>query len=936
MPVRAQHRSRFVGRAPQLRALNDCYQAVDQSGSLAVIAGEAGSGKSRLLAEFCAQHAHHARISVGRCLEYIQLPYAPFIAALGRLISEYPGVLDLAGAARGLAHLVPELQQGDFTTAATMDKLRQFTLFVDATLTFARDKPLIVVLEDLHWADRGTLELLQYLSPRIAGSKTLLLLTYRSDALTRDHPLRPALNRIERESAVVRINVEPLSSHQIYTIVADALGPEHAISPDTITAICSKSEGNPLFAEELAKAMLEGGDHPGAIPSTLQEAVRERIHRLGGRERSAIVTAAVIGSGFPAELLAEAVERPLEEVLTALRQAIDLQLLSEETNGEIRYRFQHELTRQAIYAELLAAEARLIHAKVATILERKDREQRAFELAYHWWHAHQRDKAAPYHVLAGDAAYAVFAFQDAVLNYERALSSGVLDPAQQAALHEKLARALHQAGFGDRAKQHASRAIRELEAIGDPRAASRVALMLARMSFDLGESETIPSLVEKAIDLVRGDRTDPIYFEAQVELMALNVYFWDAERFRAHMSAAEEFVGDPGRAARIRFLQLRTGFRACVGDNAGALADTQEAAVMALEANDPMTALRIWGNFAVGMAQIGERRLAFNGFEETAPLLASQPSGSLRHQWLLLDLAEAHLHYGEVARALEVFERGWPNRAELPVFRVQLARTAMLLGLRLARQDLIERALALTDIDAVLQSHDPRELTLAAALAEYEVAQNKNEAAATLLHRALEALESSGARLGPGDSDKLFVAVGAYGSLADAQRARAFLQKVANSSNVASTPACMAMIDAYIAARFQSSSDAAVASELAETAARRFRDIGWSHYEAQALELAGKERDALEVYRREGALADVERLEAKAAPVKRGGKDDRSLTAREQQIYELVLAGKSNKAIAEVLVISERTVENHVSAVLSKLGVRTRAELIASARTRQQ
>jgi len=241
--------------------------------------------------------------------------------------------------------------------------------------------------------------------------------------------------------------------------------------------------------------------------------------------------------------------------------------------------------------------------------------------------------------------------------------------------------------------------------------------------------------------------------------------------------------------------------------------------------------------------------------------------------------------------------------------------------------DLVERCADAELIDAALRSGRAETVGATASFSEYYATQGKHEDARQLAKRALDVLEGMSGRQ-PGEHDKFFVSVARIGDDTDIRRAGAYLERVVCDSKVRSAPACLALVEAYALAR-QGDRQSGETNAKALEAVSRFHDIGWPHYEAQALELAGNRLEALEIYRSIGDLRDTHRLEAEMAPPTRRGRAASELSAREREIMNLLMTGKSNKAIAAILVLSERTVENHVSSILATTGAISRAELIA-------
>ncbi|HEV2038114.1 MAG TPA: LuxR C-terminal-related transcriptional regulator, partial [Candidatus Eremiobacteraceae bacterium] len=498
---------------------------------------------------------------------------------------------------------------------------------------------------------------------------------------------------------------------------------------------------------------------------------------------------------------------------------------------------------------------------------------------------------------------------------------------RRAELNLKLAKALHQSGFGERAKEAATTALVHYESTDTQRAA-QICLDLAQLCFDLSDYAAVGQFAQRALALIDGDPTDPIFFAAQVELMALHTHSWDPEKARYHMKQAELFVGSPPVAAKIRFLQSKTAIEACTGFPERALDQTKAGAALAATSNDFRSALRIWDSFATGMAQIGEREYALLGFDEAQGIVDRHNVGGLSARWLSIDLAQAQLQFGDLQKASQLVEQALAAGIDLPAFRLAVAETGILAGLWLEHEDLVVRCAQPDLVDFALQSSDAAALCALASYVEWHAAQGRPGEARALLRRAVAAHQAIKSKTGPGDIYKLLVSMAAHGDDDDARQSRTILEQTARTLIVRSSPAYLALIDAYIIARTSNRSKDEM-NEPALEAARMFSEIGWPHYQAQALELAGKKEEALFTYRSIGDVRDAKRLESALAPPTRHGRAANELTAREREILELMLTGQTNRAIAQTLVISERTVENHVSAILAKCQVASRAELIA-------
>ena len=924
----------FVGRREQLTSLEQRYQAAASGhGGVVLIAGESGSGKSRLAFEMCSRLAPAgARCAVGQCLEYAQSPYAPLRAALTALAADAPNVLAAAPALRStLANVIPELDDVDKPRASEPDKLDQLNAIVEALRRFGEQHPVFIVVEDIHWADRASLELLQHFALRANGLRVLIAVTVRTEELQRNHALRSLIAKLARLQTFERIDLAPLPRSDMHELVFNAAGERTPLSESTLSAICARAEGNPLFAEELLKTVVESGNvDADRLPATLREAILDRFATLDGPDKTIVTHAAVLGRRFKPELLAQIVDTPLDKIISAMKRAIDLSLINEESDGDVRFAFRHELTRAAIYGELLVAEASRLHASIANALEAAGSGAHEAELAFHWWQAREPAKASVHFERAGDAATAMFAYRDALVNYERALQYGSDDGAQRAVLNLKLGTALHQCGLEARALRAVEDALQYYESIGDRQAAAAACLRLAFMRTGYGDADVGLELTQKSIELIRDDPTSPVYFDAHMQMMRFySEYRWEPERFREHMDLARRAVDAQSGEKRSALLRLSITLASSFGRTEEALTETREAVALALHDGDVRSAALAWGHLAIDLSEAGEVRAAAAAFDAVVELEPDKALSGLTATWLVMELARAKLLAGDLEKARAFISQALAADIALPVFRIYAARTGIPLALLLEDESLLRRSAQKGLVEFALRASSCHAIAAASVFAEQHFAQGRAADAAALLKRTLDALDRVKAKPAVGAADDCMIAVARIGGLEDVPVARQFLERTVNSSKVRSSPAMLALFDAFAAKR---SGDQTRLKERADEAAVAFRDIGWPLYEAQALELARKFSEALEIYKRIGAVREAKRLDPIVNPVNRRGRTKGELTAREQQICDLLVLGKTNKAIAEKLVLSERTVESHVSSILMKLDVSSRAELIAKLR----
>jgi DNA-binding CsgD family transcriptional regulator/tetratricopeptide (TPR) repeat protein len=441
----------LVGRVEELGVLEAVQgRAANGEPAVVLVGGEAGIGKTRLIAELAERHrAVGARVLVGGCLPVggDGLPYAPVVEALRPL----PGELGV-GAVRQLigpswselAGLLPSLGEPASGPAGQAAQARLFELLLGLLGRLGEQAPLILVVEDLHWADRSTRQLLAFLVRNLRAERLLLVVTYRSDE---PHPdrLGPYLAELDRGGRVERLELVRLDRATTVAQLTGILGASPAA--DLVEAVFVRSEGNPFFTEELLAVVRAGS---GALPITARDLLRGRVEGLPEQTRRVLGVAAVAGRQVSHRLLAAVAGMDDPQLDGALRQAVAHQLLVTEP-GQGGYQFRHALLQEVVDAGLLPGERARLHAGYAhTLAEQPELATgapavAAAELAAHWDAAGEPARALPARVKAGLAAERARAFAEARRHYQRALElwERVADPGRPAGLDraELLARA---------------------------------------------------------------------------------------------------------------------------------------------------------------------------------------------------------------------------------------------------------------------------------------------------------------------------------------------------------------------------------------------------------------------------------------------------------------------------------------------------------------
>jgi len=523
--------------------------------------GEAGVGKSRLLGELCRlAEAAGVRVVEGTCLPLGEAaPYVPIVSVLRSLARAVPpaALPAILGPGRAdLARLVPEFgERGAVMPPAapaedTTAQARLFELVAGALDRLARSAPLIVAIEDVHWADRSSRDLADFLIRGLRDQPILLIMTLRTDELDADDGLRAWVAEVVRLPRVERLDLGPLPREDVAALIETIIGREP--SPDLVDRLTIRAVGNPFLVEELAEAATTEGAG-SELPAHLRELLLARLAGLDDIAQSVLRAASAIGTRLDDELLADSVSLPAPNLMAALRAGLDRGVLVRPHGGGATgpgFAFRHALLRDAIYGELFPTERVRLHGAYAAALERRaERDPStvpAAELAYHWDAAGQPDRALPAHLRAGREATRMFAFAEARRHYERALELwAVVDDAESVAgttLTDLLERASDAAAFeGDyrAAVARIDQAIDKVDAATEPAQAGALREKQRWLLWEAGDSEAAAAAVHEALRLIpvdppSGERARALAHAAGLEMMA--------RRPRQALSGAREAI----------------------------------------------------------------------------------------------------------------------------------------------------------------------------------------------------------------------------------------------------------------------------------------------------------------------------------------------------------------------------------------------------------
>ena len=916
----------LVGRRAELDFLLERFASVEGGhGGTVCVTGDAGIGKSRLVHELGeAIDSSVCWKATGQCLEYAPAPYHPFTAATRALFEIH--------ADRGKLVEAPLkwlLSQSSVTLAAgaigevNQRKLEAFEDVCDALRALARVRPLVIVIEDMHWADAGSMELLQFAIPRLETARILVIATWRVGKIALPEGAPSFLERLDRLGAS-RLNLAPLDRLEIRAVVLRLLRGRITLPAETIERIEELADGNPLYAEELARSAVMrrgvGAQTRPQIPASLNATVVDRLKQLDPQLKSIVVHASVIGKRFGLAILSAIAERPEPIVLEALHQARDLQLVVEDDAQFNTYAFTHELVREAIYQQLLVGEALPVHRRVAEQLEdAPDAADRVAELAYHWAAARIPEKAVRYNVSAGEVAMRVHSFRDAVRFYRRALTFAE-GRSDRGSLCERLATALYTDGVTSDAKRWMNEAIRAFETAGDGRRFASALLRLAKLEFFEANIDASVALAMRALESLSA--TEPSSAEALLEALTevvryLTISGRGAEA-TAYLDRAQQIARRHGMHLPAHFYDTRAIVHARLGSATPALKDFRRAADLADQSGDIECRLRVWSNIGYNASWLGNADISVSAYRKTLDL-CERDGFHVRNAFSALGFAAATLRLGRLNDARTLVRTALAKGISAPLNRLVLAEVGIPLALMLDDSALLAQAEDEWVLEKALSISSSWTAPVASAFAQLALHRGQREKAAGILHAALA---QTPAML---HASWLLVQVAADGYSSDVPLARAVFDRSGSTRTTVAGEAHLQLFEAHVAARdglrSKSTSRAGAAADL-------FAQLGWPVFAARALELSGQIARAATLYNSIGCIADVRRT-SEMLERKRRGRTGDTLTAREAQVAHFVTAGQPNKAVARSLGISERTVSHHLESIFNRLGITSRAQLAA-------
>jgi DNA-binding CsgD family transcriptional regulator len=929
-----------------------------------LIGGEAGIGKTRLasaLVDLAGEVDPAGRVVWGHCVDLgaDAMPYTPFLPVIRTLTAELGGQgLDEAlGTGRGeLARLLPDLGPSSAVVESEVGRGRLFEAIARLCEHAAAERPLVVVLEDLHWADASTRELVSFLVRTLEDARVLLAVTYRADEMHRRHPLRPLLAELERHPRVSRLDVSRLRAAQVEEMLASLR--DESPTPAAVVEVVERSGGVPFYVEELAARA------PGqALPNTLRDLLLLRVGALSTPAQRVLAAASVGGTRVTHTDLADVTDLDPGVLDAALREAVDAHLLLVD-RGLPGYAFRHALLREAVLDDLLPGQEAALQERWAQVLQQRLDEcgtdaGLAVRVAHHWYAALDLPHAFTAALTAADAAAEAHAPQEELVMLERALHlwDRVTDPdtvtgGDRAALLERAGEVAFDAGDEHRMRSLFTAAVAEVDPVTDPQRHAGLLIHRLRFSHTLSATE-LHGGMERALALIPPDVASSDRAWALFTLAWWHGLHSDGDaalEFGTRARAEARRACAPDIESRVvsvlAFAQVQTG---AIGlDSAVGL--LEEARQLAVESGSE----RALGFYRVGLSAM---LMELGRFTDVLQVCAQGRERAHSH-----GLVRTETKYGAVNEALALIALGrWDDALDLTHdLLAQTLPSSVELFIPLARAEVLVRRGDPAAADAVagldrMTDWFPGEpqlsLQVGMVRAEHALALGDPHTALATLLEAVATIEGP---LFPDESwQALHTLARAIISVEQTtgevqQQARAIL---ARARQFVIPSGIRQVWDAVLDAELTPGDDAeqrwaTAYRELTEPAVEGLVHLrAYTGYRFGAALLQDGRRDEAAP-----VLADaLERARAlRAAPLeaditavaRRGrirlpGVDDSTsvpagagvwLTPREHDVLALVTAGRTNAQIAGELFISPKTVSVHVSNILAKLGATSRAE----------
>ncbi|MFB9674718.1 helix-turn-helix transcriptional regulator [Streptosporangium vulgare] len=942
----------FVGRERELADLTEAFEQARKDAAVTVLlGGEAGVGKSRLIGCFAERAtADGAHVLNGGCVELSTegLAYAPFTAVIRQLVREC-GAEEVAallpeGGARDLARLLPEFGEPSGDTESDTARARLFEQILTLLERLAERHPVILLIEDVHWADSSSRDLIAFLSRNLRAAPVLMVLTYRSDELHRQHPLRPVLAELGRLDGVLRMDLPRLTQSEVAAQMAGILGttPEFA----QVDRVFQRSEGIPLFVEALMEC---GGDC--TFPDSLHDLIIGSVERLPEETQRVLRIAAAGGIRVSHALLVAVSALSDVELDDALRTAIAANVL-QVADGRA-YVFRHALIREAVHDELLPGEHARLHARFAEEIG-KDRTlvppgRAAIEIAHHWHSARDDLWALVSAWEAAGKAAKTFAHREMMQLLERVLTlwSKVPDAAGRIGVDhttvlEQAAEAASACGEVDRGSKFVKAALHELDERTEP---ARVASLLVWRS-QFTKAKRRPGVLD---DLRYAERLvpEPGLERAEVlsKLGSYLIFSGELAEGTTHTEEALRIAREHGEETLEAELLLNLALGHSIAGRIETTIELNETAqAIGERVESGRSVLRAIANNVDALNNMGRSVEAIELALEGERL--SRKYGRYRNQGTFIanNRAEALEALGRFDEAAELVERILGNDPTLRT-RHHLRRVRGDVAVARGETDVLKSVLDEVSAFGTVPEEFMQELTTDARLMiGLRMLSGEPLAALEIAERvALEAQITSKPMLG-------WRMLGLLGGICETVEELAPERVAALRAHVEKAAAAMT-VDSPVAEAYRLglTRDHDAAAAAWERLARPFPQAKSLLYGGRMAAGAGDRDGAASRLRAAhpiaGALSarplatEIEALARRvgislteqAGVVGQTGGGESPLTPRELEVLRLVALGRSNREVAAELFISAKTVSVHVSNILGKLGVSTRGEAVATA-----
>ena len=972
-----------------MAALAAAFTDVRQGGPSAVLlGGEAGVGKSRLVGEFGAVAARAGgRVLTGGCLELGTdgLPFAPFTAVLRDLVHEMGA--DAVAAmlpgrtTRGLARLLPELGEPDASSDPGEARARLFEEVLGALEHLARHSPVVLVIEDAHWADRSSRDLLTFLiGNQRAISGLLIMVTYRSDELHRTHPLRPLLAALDRFDWVERMELPRLSQHDTGELAARILGRE--LATDLTDALYHRSAGNPLFVEALLRC---DGELSCELPESLRDLLIGSVRRLP-EDTQEVLRVASAGAATGHALLAAVTGLDDDALTRALRPAVLGNVLRPRAD---RYAFRHELIREAVHEDLLPGEHGRLHSRFAEAIDADPTlvppGRAAIETAHHWHSAHDCTRALTAAWQAAAQADRAVAPAERLSLLARVL--GLWDQVPDAEMRigadhvrvlEEATSAAHDAGEFERGIALASSGLKELDSATEPVRVAQLLENRGHFKMRLGRKDFGRDL-ENALSYVPADLAPATRVKILLSLARCAPTSHERSYAEEALALARQTADEASEANALLNLAMfdaSSGQQAAAGS--GPLQLIVQARTMAEQSRADGVLLHAAVNESHLLEGAGEHQLAAEAARRATVTADAQRLSRTSGSLLAINEAEPLFSLGRWDEALKVatgamdlyLAPGPLHRSMLRVLAgcITLARgdktaaarsvLAAREALRSARyEDQHQLPLARLEILLALAVDGPAAAIAAASatMDRFDLSGGSPRYAWPVVTAGISAVLAAVRQAGAAHDERLHDEAAAL-----ADRLRTVAEKLEAFGPVQQAfLLTFTAADAHVTRLLAADDEPADLLAAWDHAAAAWADLsepyplGLALLEAAEYALACGDRDgAAERLQRAVPLAaglgaqplseQIATL-ARRARIRLDGQDGDvavpdddgalGLTGRERDVLRLVAAGRSNREIAAELFISPKTASVHVSNILAKLGAASRGEAAAKAHT---